>query len=104
MRLFISMCLTLVAAIALWQMRRISFYIFAVRLVIAVVQFVRLLLRHPVPVIRHSSTPPLFTPDQLHTITIFVSFLGLVLSGAITWYVYIVTKTQDYPAETLESL
>jgi len=99
-----SAALTFAAAIALWQMRRAAFYLFAVKFAISLYQYLRLLFRVPAAVTLHSHRPTPITPDQIRTIGLLVSLAGVIFLGAITWYTYVATKPCILPDESNEQV
>lgn len=84
----LDVLLALAAAITLWQMRRSAFYLLATRFVLSLVWFVWNLLRGAsLTVLQDGARSAI-----IHFLRTFIGLCFLMLSAAITWYVYNITK------------
>lgn len=89
----LGVLLALAAAIALWQMHRSAFYLLATRFALSLAWFIGSLL--------HAEAVPAF-PDParsaiIHFLASFIGLCFLIVSAAITWYAYNVTKPKAAP-------
>ena len=84
----LDVLLALAAAITLWQMRRPAFYVLATRFALSFSWFASKLLRGANLPVLHSGTRSMV----IDSLRLLVSVCFLILSAAITWYVYRITK------------
>lgn len=84
----LDVLLALAAAITLWQMRRSAFYLLATRFGLSFSWFAWKLLRGANLPVLHSGTRSMV----IDSLRLLVSVCFLILSAAITWYVYRITK------------
>jgi hypothetical protein len=84
----LDVLLAVAAAITLWQMRRSAFYLLATRFVLSFALFAWGLLRGTSLPLAHVGARSAI----IHYVRLSIELCLLVLSAAITWYVYRVTK------------
>jgi hypothetical protein len=84
----LGILLALAAAIALWQMHRSAFYLLAIRFVLSLAWFIGSLLHAEVlPTLQDHTWSTI-----IHLLSPLFGLCFLIVSAAITWYVYNVTK------------